>query len=960
MSETSTTTEDYATATENNSGTDTSSRQLPRLDSGPQASITTTAQPSTGGSSFESGSSLYSFARADATEDIQQVPCSPPPIEEEEKERVPEEVEEKKHKDVDSVSGESSSCGSYSVDGSSGEKQGASDHSGRCSTPGDYESPTEHQQTASKNRKWSDEEIVKAKKGFKLELSPHRETAATVPTVTSPQARGTWPRKSPAKDEEAMTPRRSKSRCKSPVQPQGKRTPSNQISNGVEEGSSEESNGECVCGKSRRPRESPRRKTGGGRSPTSHARTTTRRRSNSGEATETCRRRYSAAAAKSPSPVSHSHAEDACHSGHVCCHGDIVKSPDHSTLHVCVPDRTKSPGGSPGHHIGKSKGAVSPESARLKALSAESLRSVSPGSDSVFYSEHSSNTYTLTEQHSAVSLCHHCGRQVECTASVPAAQSTAAVERTASGDIVQPPAGFADSPRAPHRAARIYKKADKRFRSEERRHHARMHAEAVRAKSEERGKDEQKEKTSTRPITRSTDASMEKLRCSPSSLGSDEDDCTGYYTKPFLCGIWVYIGSTEELQAWQRFDAKDPNKGEDRRPSVESTHSEQEFRRRYQAITHRMVHRKSSLEMYRRLASKSFADSVAPLRCQLQEVLRQMCMLWCRQNSLDSVINKKFPESDKRIMVRRVSGEFGFRIHGSRPVVVSAIEPATPAESSGLEVGDIVISVNKINVLDASHSEVVKLAHAGSDTLELEVARTCNVFEPEPILQKPVKSGSLLKLSAGCKMRAVWVPRFFVLKHDNCVYYYKTEKESQPLGALHLADYIVTLTPDSGQPYSFRLSKKGSSGLHLAADSAKEAEDWVALLGDAAAQKNEEIVDEEYLKSPPTRIPQPDCVGTLCTLAHHHGKTWKRRFCVLKDACLYFYNDINAEAPSGMSCLHGYKVQSSASGPKRFAFELNPPEPFLRHFFFYAETELDKKRWLAALEYSIDRWIKVG
>lgn len=56
---------------------------------------------------------------------------------------------------------------------------------------------------------------------------------------------------------------------------------------------------------------------------------------------------------------------------------------------------------------------MSPESSRLKALSAESLRSVSPGSDSVFYSEHSSNTVTLTEPHSSGSLCHHCGRQVE-------------------------------------------------------------------------------------------------------------------------------------------------------------------------------------------------------------------------------------------------------------------------------------------------------------------------------------------------------------------------------------------------------------------------------------------------------------------------------------------------------------------------------------------------------------------
>ena len=53
--------------------------------------------------------------------------------------------------------------------------------------------------------------------------------------------------------------------------------------------------------------------------------------------------------------------------------------------------------------------------------------------------------------------------------------------------------------------------------------------------------------------------------------------------------------------------------------------------------------------------------------------------------------------------------------------------------------------------------------------------------------------------------------------------------------------------------------------------------------------------------------------------------------------------------PPGALHLHGYRVQASgttaSSGERRkFAFELLPPEPRMRHFHFYTDSENDRKR----------------
>jgi hypothetical protein len=98
-------------------------------------------------------------------------------------------------------------------------------------------------------------------------------------------------------------------------------------------------------------------------------------------------------------------------------------------------------------------------------------------------------------------------------------------------------------------------------------------------------------------------------------------------------------------------------------------------------------------------------------------------------------------------------------------------------------------------------------------------------------------------------------------------------------------------------------------------------------------------------------IQRPDCFGYLSKQQEHARKTssptgWSRRYCVLKDAALYFYDDANADKAFGVACLHGFRVHGTApsSGGRKHAFELQPPDPTQRSYIFATESEMDKKR----------------
>lgn len=165
------------------------------------------------------------------------------------------------------------------------------------------------------------------------------------------------------------------------------------------------------------------------------------------------------------------------------------------------------------------------------------------------------------------------------------------------------------------------------------------------------------------------------------------------FTENYWLSHWLYICEQEESEVWRRvidIPSGDNSTGEQfEHPSDEliaglpkemnefgSTGSENNFSMKYRSTTRKMIHRRATVEMYNRITNNT-------LKCE------------------------------KRVEISRSNGEFGFRIHGSRPVVVSAIERGTSAETCGLEVGDLIYAINGTNILDMAHSDVVKLAHSG-------------------------------------------------------------------------------------------------------------------------------------------------------------------------------------------------------------------------------------------------------
>ena len=72
-------------------------------------------------------------------------------------------------------------------------------------------------------------------------------------------------------------------------------------------------------------------------------------------------------------------------------------------------------------------------------------------------------------------------------------------------------------------------------------------------------------------------------------------------------------------------------------------------------------------------------------------------------------------DEERVAVIEKEEGDptFGFHIKGQRPVMVSTVETGSPAEQAGVRVGDAVIAVNDVNVMEVSHQEAIRLISFG-------------------------------------------------------------------------------------------------------------------------------------------------------------------------------------------------------------------------------------------------------
>ncbi|XP_068031834.1 uncharacterized protein [Anomalospiza imberbis] len=317
---------------------------------------------------------------------------------------------------------------------------------------------------------------------------------------------------------------------------------------------------------------------------------------------------------------------------------------------------------------------------------------------------------------------------------------------------------------------------------------------------------------------------------------------------------------------------------------------------------------------------------------------------------------------ERTVKIAKGTGNYpwGFRIQFSKPILVTEVDTNSAAEEAGLQVGDILIAVNGNDVTNMPHSEAANLARKGPDILTMIVGSDISRYPNTP---KPTCRGYLHKRTQSAILKG-WRKRWFVLKHNGCLHYYKHKKDEgkcRPLEVTKLEGAEIGVDTSLGKPFVFKcIPQAGNRIFYFCATSNQEMKRWLEAMDKAVhpIHQNHVWVDVTLHNTtlPPLAIKNPECLGLLHQLDRSKD-VWIQHYCILKDGCLYFYATLRSTPAQGGLYLQGYIVSEQSLGSKRSVIELKPPSEEFKTFYLCAENVNENKRWITALKASINKWL---
>eukprot|EP00053_Salpingoeca_punica_P009252 m.82840 g.82840 ORF g.82840 m.82840 type:complete len:396 (+) comp14939_c0_seq2:95-1282(+) len=232
--------------------------------------------------------------------------------------------------------------------------------------------------------------------------------------------------------------------------------------------------------------------------------------------------------------------------------------------------------------------------------------------------------------------------------------------------------------------------------------------------------------------------------------------------------------------------------------------------------------------------------------------------------------------------------------------------------------------------------------------------------------------GNLYKLSTGGGLAPKsWNRRWFVIKDDGALHYYKTAKASTDasatteFGLIDLNGYIIQKALDVNKPFAFKAIHPSSRNYYFCSESEEERTRWMAAMTEAADLRTSLAEDElarlETMGKSRSQI-LDDIGSTSLDMdfadfvkdARHFGWMTKlntgtqpqKSFYILKTTVLHYYASPQAKTCLGSVQLPGFSVV--VMNERQRIFKLMPPVG-PREIVLSVDTDNEYFKWVSAL-----------